>query len=123
MSNYRAQQPTLELRPIGILLGLILVASGLYVALSFIPEHDPSNIVSSNLPKTLSNLNQWYLKSGLVGPLKVIAWVLVVLGLAELATGSTSRSGKLAYCKACDTQVVGKRAFVGWKCERCGKPV
>jgi hypothetical protein len=122
-SSYHAQQPGLELRPIGILLGLVLIASGLYLALSFIPEHDPANIISSNLPKTLYNLNRWYLNPNLVGPLKVVAWVLVVLGVAELLTGSTTRSGKLVYCKACDTQVVAKSAFMGSTCERCGQRV
>jgi hypothetical protein len=117
--------PPLELRPLGLLLGLLITGLGLYLALVFVPEHDPGNIGRGGVGKALSQLNQWFLKPELVGLIRLASWGIAGLGIFQLITGSAARRGKVGHCAKCGCQVVARRPSFSfsYKCERCGSTV
>ncbi|PKL19556.1 MAG: hypothetical protein CVV49_00535 [Spirochaetae bacterium HGW-Spirochaetae-5] len=122
---YIPQIPPLEIRPIGIMFGFLLIGLGMYILKIFIPEHDQSSLISDNMFQTLLNTydsyenNRWYLKKEALDFLNIGSWVLIAIGIFQLIIGSTKRNGKLAYCDSCEMQVVVKRVSSRWICERC----
>jgi len=116
-----AQKLALHIRPMGVVLGLVLLGTGLYALFSFIPAHDARALDIGDRSKSLNALTSsaWYFKAEYVTAVTAAAWGVVALGLLQLLTGSTKARGRIAFCKSCAKRVVSQRAFVGWKCERC----
>lgn len=114
------------MRPIGLLIGLALLGSGLYFAMVWIPARDFARLqldTRTGMKNTAFSLAQGEMLSpDDVDLLTKSAWVLVVLGAAQTLGGSFRWVGRVGYCKKCDQQVgARKKAFeFGLQCERCG---
>jgi len=117
--------PPPRLRLLNVLISLAFVIYGVYLYVSFIPDHDPKNSnLIDGIAAELRGEQIWVFKREFVSKAYLGSIVMVVLGGLSLLTGSFKRMGKLAFCKRCNRQIVALKSHVwGWKCERCGKHV
>ncbi len=121
-TEYNPVVPPREVRAGGLLLGLAMVGGAAYFLFSYLPAHDPANMSLGDALGALVG-QQKYFSAEAIGPLTFVGWTCLVLGVVQLLTGSTKRDGQLGFCKACQRQVVAKKAFIGHECERCGRKV
>jgi DNA-directed RNA polymerase subunit RPC12/RpoP len=116
-------------RPIGLLIGLALLGSGLYFAMVWIPARDFARLqldtVTGAKNSGIALAQGEMLSPDDVDLLTKGAWALVVLGAAQTLGGSVRRVGRVGYCKKCDQQVGARKKALkfGLRCERCGSRV
>jgi hypothetical protein len=115
--------PGLTVRPLGIAIGVILIAVGLWLCFVFIPAHDLSQAHVGQLAAGLVNDNAWYLKPDWVQKFTLIGYGMMALGVLQLATGSVKRTGWIAFCPKCNAQVIARKHGFGKRCERCNLAV
>lgn len=108
--------PPREVRLGGILFGLCLLATGAWILLALIPQHDPSNLVSLGLAATGST---WVFNQQGEALVQLMAVGTLVLGVAQLATGSMTPPAKVGFCPKCHKDVVGQKTWRGWRCSKC----
>lgn len=116
--------PTPTLRPFSILVSLILICGGLYLALSWVPSHSTNRRgIGQALSDILDGRDAIILDREQEIGVKVICWVLVGIGIINLIIGSTKQNARLAFCKKCDMQVVARQKDGNYNCERCGMEI
>jgi uncharacterized paraquat-inducible protein A len=121
---YQAVLPPRQIRSFGILIGLLLLGAGLYLALSWIPANSRDAVgVGRVVSDAFQGRETWVIDRDLELPLKIFAWALAGAGALNLVIGSTKRDGKLAFCKTCGIQVVAKKKRRKFRCERCDAAV
>ena len=122
-TSYTAPIPKTIIRPTGLVLGVLLVIAGGHLLFDYIPQHDPVNInVNNPIDIAKAASGGYYLPSD-IEKLKIAAWVVMFLGIVQLATGSIKKINPTLYCRSCDLQVGIKKRFLGNFCERCGQKI
>jgi len=126
--SYKPILPPRQLRPFGLLVGLGLIALGLFLALSWIPDHTPPAVsmqrgIEGVLLDAIQTQGSSYLRPDSVPIAKTLAWFLVLAGVINIVVGGTKRAGRLGFCKKCNMQVVAMRRGFRYLCERCDSVV
>ncbi|MFO0836451.1 MAG: hypothetical protein U0638_15905 [Phycisphaerales bacterium] len=120
VAGYSPRPPRLAIRPFGFLIGAALLGAGLFVALVWVPSHDPRKV--DTVPKLFSAMDKpgRYMKEDEADLFLLAGWALAVLGGTQLAVGTVRRDGVIRFCKNCNMQVNTTKRMFRLRCERCG---
>lgn len=110
-------------KPGRIVLGILLTVLGIWMLVSFLPEHRP--ISDEEVARAIANRSlegvgslSWRLKPNAYNLGYVLALVFVAGGLGEVVSGMVARDHQEVRCGRCATTVVAKKVSFGLECPR-----